>query len=65
MDLLFRGLLIDCTNVKDAAGKGVCAILKNNADNFVVLEENKYLFSVFGTVIFFLNFNFFKLYFSS
>lgn len=53
MDLLFRGLLIDCTNVKDAAGKGVCAILKNNADNFVVLEENKYLFSVFGTVIFF------------
>nr|QHN69207.1 sensory neuron membrane protein 1 [Sirex noctilio] len=46
-DILFDGLPIDC-NVKDFAGSAVCATLKGQAKDFVVVGDNLYQFSVFG-----------------
>lgn len=60
MDLFFRGILVDCSEVKDAPGKGVCQILKTEAGNIIEIEENKFLFSLFGeaTVLLFCTNNF-------
>lgn len=48
-DLLFKGVLIDCS-AKDFLPKIICAGLKQNSQDLVKLGNNRYLFSFFGTV---------------
>lgn len=48
-DILFDGTLIDC-RVKDFAGTAICSQLKEKATNLVTIDEDQYLFSLFGAV---------------
>lgn len=51
--LLFDGFIIDCT-VKDTPGVGVCKEINEKHEEFgmPMIEENKYLFSLWGSVRF-------------
>lgn len=49
MDMMFRGLPIDCT-VQDFAGGAVCGILKESSDDLMKDGEDMYRFSFLGAV---------------
>lgn len=48
-DILFDGLLVNCT-VKGFGAKAVCTNIKSQADALDKLGEDEYLFSFFGMV---------------
>lgn len=50
-DILFNGLLINCT-VTDFAAKAVCTQLKAEAEGLKFQTETEYLFSLLGPVFF-------------
>lgn len=48
-DLLFNGILFNCTS-SDFSTKAVCSELKKRAHNFHRISEDIYKFSIFGSV---------------
>lgn len=48
-DILFNGVLINCT-VSDFAAKAVCTQLKTEAEGLKFQTETEYLFSLLGPV---------------
>ncbi|XP_031830913.2 sensory neuron membrane protein 1 isoform X2 [Nomia melanderi] len=46
-DILFDGLFVDC-RVKDFAGTAICSQLKEKGESLVPLDDDQYLFSLFG-----------------
>ncbi|XP_058800607.1 sensory neuron membrane protein 1-like [Phymastichus coffea] len=48
MDLIFRGLPVDCS-VTDTAATAVCNVVRENSDAFIVEDENHFKFSLLGT----------------
>lgn len=49
MDLMFRGLPIDCS-VTDTAGSAVCSLLKANTDDLIVDDPDHFRFALLGAV---------------
>ncbi|XP_058800682.1 sensory neuron membrane protein 1-like [Phymastichus coffea] len=47
MDLMFRGLPIDCS-VTDTAGSAVCSLLKANTDDLIVDDPDHFRFALLG-----------------
>ncbi|XP_058792829.1 sensory neuron membrane protein 1-like [Phymastichus coffea] len=47
MDLMFRGLMVDCT-VSDFAGGAVCGMLKENPEGLIVYDEEHFGFALLG-----------------
>lgn len=49
MDLMFRGLMVDCT-VADFAGGAVCGMLKDNPEGLIVYDAEHFGFALLGAV---------------
>ncbi|XP_058800608.1 sensory neuron membrane protein 1-like [Phymastichus coffea] len=47
MDLMFRGLPIDCS-VKDFAGAAICGLLRGKMDELIVEDPDHFRFAIFG-----------------
>nr|ALV87596.1 sensory neuron membrane protein 1 [Drosicha corpulenta] len=50
MNILFDGLLVNCSKHKEFAANAVCGQLKANPKGLVKLDEDNFLFSFFGAV---------------